>query len=112
VNVEPGGTVVERVIRVFSASGDANGIAVAIAAVTFVTLLVTQRISKKLPGFLIALVVASLLGIALNAQDAGVSMVGSLPSVVPSFQLPHVSLDALQDLTEGFHWARFCHAPP
>jgi len=101
VEVEPGGTVVERVIRVYNAADSANIIAISIAAATFATLILVQRISNKLPGFLIALTVASLLGIALNAEEAGVRMVGALPSVVPSFQIPHVSLDALQDLTEG-----------
>lgn len=101
VEVEQGGTVIERMQKVWHARDGANLIALYIAAATLLTLIVMQRISRKLPGFLIALVVGSLLAIALNAEEAGVRMVGALPSVVPSFEMPHITLDALQELTEG-----------
>lgn len=101
LHVGEGGTVAERLGRLFGAIGETNGTALAIALVTLVTVASLQRISRLIPGFLIALAAGSLLGLLLDARAAGVDHVGALPRALPSFDLPAFRLAEMSALAQG-----------
>lgn len=77
---------------------DLNWHSASIAAVALATAIACRRFAPKLPNYLIALLVASLLSLAVGAIDAGVAVVGEIPSVTPSFGIPEMSLDLMRDL--------------
>ena len=101
VNVERGGNAIERVMRVIEASGSVNLAALAIAAITLATAIGIAKTSPRLPALLIALVFGSLIGWVMGAASLGVSMVGALPSVVPSFAPPTFSVRDVSQLLPG-----------
>ena len=69
-------------------SGDAVGAAVAIGLVSLGLILVLQRVLPKVPGVLVAVVVAIVAASALNLADHGVDLVGTLPQGFPPLTLP------------------------
>src|SRR2546426_3436408 len=71
------------------AAGDAVGAAVAIGLVSLVLILVLQRWLPRIPGVLVAVVVAIGAASAFNLADHGVSLVGTLPEGFPSPSWPN-----------------------
>jgi high affinity sulfate transporter 1 len=70
------------------AAGEAVGAAVAIGLVSLVLILVLQRWLPRIPGVLVAVVVAIGAASAFNLADHGVSLVGTLPEGFPSPNWP------------------------
>lgn len=95
VEVEGGGGVIERIVQVLEHLDAINPIAFAIPAITLASILIAQRISKKIPAYLIALLVGAYAGEVLGAQEAGVAMFGQLPSIVPAFDMPTLTLSQI-----------------
>lgn len=101
VEVERGGSVFQRIFRVFVAVDGVNWMAVAIAATALVTAALAKWLWAKGPNFVIGLVLASLLGWVLGAAENGVAMVGALPSVIPTPRIPEVEARTLGLALEG-----------
>jgi high affinity sulfate transporter 1 len=73
------------------ASGKANWTAFAVGASTLAVILLLKN-SKRLPGVLIAVIVATIaVGTLDLATRAGVSVLGPLPKGLPAFALPWIS---------------------
>jgi SulP family sulfate permease len=70
-----------------------------ISIVVFLIILMSKRISKKVPGPLIAVIGAILVSSALNLPSRGVSVLGTIPSGLPAIGLPRISLSV--SLIEG-----------
>jgi SulP family sulfate permease len=101
VSTERGHSIIEQIANLAGALGQTNLTAVSIAAATLVCLVAVRSVAPKLPAFVIALGVGSLLGVALGAERLGVRMVGALPSITPELALPTVSFAYVQALAEG-----------
>ncbi|KNG94950.1 sulfate transporter [Pseudaestuariivita atlantica] len=101
VHVEPGGNVIERLLRLGEHFIEVNPYAVAISATTFVTLITLARFAPRLPGFLIALVVGAGLAQLIGAADHDVAMVSSFPAALPRFDPPEASLAHVINLAPG-----------
>jgi sulfate permease, SulP family len=101
LTVERGGGVVERLQRVFEVLSQTNLSALFLAALTLLTILISQRLDKRLPSYLIALIVGTIAGLVIDAPAQGIAMFSALPSVVPSFEAPHFSLSTLAALAPG-----------
>jgi MFS superfamily sulfate permease-like transporter len=72
-------------------SGKANWIAFAIGAGALAIILLLRN-NKRVPGILIAVVVATVIAAALNlAERSGVSVLGSLPRGLPAFTIPWIT---------------------
>ena len=100
VETERGGTVLERLQNLVSASSHGmDWRTLLIAAVTIVVTLMAPRIHRQLPAFLIALVVGTLLSLAIGAE--GLATVGALPSVLPSFSPVFPSIEQAHALAES-----------
>ncbi len=69
-------------------AGDAVGAAVAIGALSLVVILGLGRWLPKVPGVLVAVVLAILATSAFSLADHGVSLVGSLPQGFPPLTVP------------------------
>ena len=70
-------------------SGDAVGAAVAIGAFSLLVILSLGRWLPKVPGVLVAVVLAIVAASAFNVADHGVSLVGSLPKGFPPLTVPN-----------------------
>ncbi|HZD10390.1 MAG TPA: SulP family inorganic anion transporter, partial [Candidatus Binatia bacterium] len=69
---------------------------------TLVLILVLGRIRRSLPSSLIVMVVASVVVAAFGLQNAGVAVIGRLPSSLPPLaDLPLLDLDAIRRLSSG-----------
>lgn len=71
------------------------------ALICFISLavaIVSKAWFPRLPNYLIALLVGSLACIGISGQENGVSVVGAIPSVIPSFTTPSTSISLLGDL--------------
>lgn len=98
IATERGGEVIDRLGRLLHEWDHIDPTAALIAATSFGTILLCRRVSRHLPAYLLALVTGALAGIMLDAHAVGISMFAPLPSVVPAFQMPSISLDALTSL--------------
>jgi len=64
----------------------------AIAGITLAILIFLPRFSKKVPAALVAVAFGILLSMAFDLTSLGVTLVGSIPSGLPSLSLPDLSL--------------------
>ena len=96
-----GGGVVERIWRVIGQIDEMSPIACAIAALTLGSIVISQSISRRIPAYLIALLVGAAAGQLLGAEANGIKMFTALPSVIPSFGVPLPSLAQAVDLIPG-----------
>jgi MFS superfamily sulfate permease-like transporter len=71
------------------ASGEAVGAAVAIGMVSLALILVLGRWLPRIPGVLVAVVVAIAASAAFDLADHGVSLVGTLPKGFPPLTVPN-----------------------
>lgn len=91
IKLEPGSEFVEKVTQIVSGLGSINGASVAIAVGSVAILLLGRRIARVAPWALIVLIVATLASGLTDAADRGVSVLGSVPSGLPSFAWPDVA---------------------
>ena len=101
VEVERGGSVVERVLRAVEAIPQANWHAIVIAATAFGVAVIVRAIRPTAPNFIIALIIASAVGWYLDAGGHGVAMVGEVPSITPQFAPPPMGLERIATVAEG-----------
>lgn len=71
-----------------------------LAVLTIVLILLFSRsLSRHFPSTLAALALATLAGMALDAQSKGVGLAGGVPSIIPPLSLPpSLSLGLFKDL--------------
>ena len=74
---------------------------VGVAAVTFAIIVVSKRLSPRLPAPLLATVAAIVLVYVLDLQSRGVAVVGALPAGLPDLRWPRVDLAHLKPLLFG-----------
>lgn len=91
---------VQKLITDFQQLGQTNLATLAISVGVLVIIVGSRRISKKIPGALIAVIGAILLSYAMNLANYGVALLGTVPGGLPSIGLPAVSVNwsLIQDL--------------
>ena len=92
------GGVLHRLSGIGTDIGALNTDAVLIAALTLVSLIASARVSRRLPGYIIALFVGSVASIALGAEASGVMMFAPLDAVLPGFQAPDLQIGTIGTL--------------
>ncbi len=75
-----------------------NGLHLAVGISVLVIVVAFKRVSKKIPGALIAVIGAIITSFALNLSSYGVSTLGPVPSGLPALGLPNV------DWSWGLMW--------
>ncbi|MGH1466112.1 MAG: SulP family inorganic anion transporter [Cognatishimia sp.] len=96
-----GSGVIERLEQVFHRLDEANGAAIAVSIATLATVLLINRVNKRLPAYIIALIVGAITAQALGGVGAGLQMFAPLTSVVPSLTTPEFSPSLMGDLLPG-----------
>ena len=91
--------VLRETVDILGNLGDANGATVVVGAVSLGILVLAAKVSKRIPGALIVVVLGIAASWALDLAARGVTVTGPVPSGLPSFAVPDVSRSDLGALT-------------
>lgn len=80
---------------------DTNLYVLLIAMVTLLTAILVKKFTPKIPHMLVAMVVGSALNWFLDGASKGVEMVVELPSQLPPFHLPELTLENIELLSSN-----------
>ncbi|HLS41959.1 MAG TPA: SulP family inorganic anion transporter [Paenalcaligenes sp.] len=78
--------------------GDAQLISLLFGLITFAALLVLQRVTPKLPNILIVICIASLIAMLTQYESHGGSVIGYIPSGLPSLGFPTFDFSLMMSL--------------
>ena len=95
------GSVPEQLRQIVDQVPDANPYTLAVGIGSLALILVLRRISRRIPGALIALALGILAVPVFNLQLHGVSVVGEIATGLPHAGIPSVSLSTLPFLLVG-----------
>ena len=84
-----GGTAA-KLLNLIAHAGEANLPSLGVAAATLAVIVGAHALSKKAPGALIAVAGAIFAAWFFHLDQLGVKLLGSVPSGLPSFGLPHI----------------------
>lgn len=93
-----GETTLEQFANVVQRLGDTNFVTLAIGGATFAIILLCRRFLPRVPGAVVALVGAGLAVVLLDLESHGVAVIGRIPTGLPGFSLPLLSLDDFDSL--------------
>jgi len=88
----PKGGFIATLLATIRGVGDANGSSIIVALLVLVVLVWLPRFNRRVPAALVALAVGILAVALLNRGGGDVKLVGAIPSGLPSFQMPDLSL--------------------
>lgn len=92
------GGVMHRVLQVAEHIDDVNLDAIIIAGVTLASVIACARISRRLPNYIIGLVLGAVTGHLLGAQASGVKMFEPLGAVLPALSAPDINVSTISTL--------------
>ncbi len=87
-----------QVAELISRLGETHLLTFAIGIVCVAGLILMRRISKKLPGPLVVVVIAIILSAVLGWQAKGVAVVGAVPAGLPHLAIPAVTVQDILSL--------------
>jgi MFS superfamily sulfate permease-like transporter len=90
LGIEASGTTWQKLQATITGLDDINWASAVLGAGVVATMVFGGRVAPKVPAALLALVLFSVVGVLLDAEDRGVAMVGALPPGLPSFALPTI----------------------
>ncbi|WP_017297183.1 SulP family inorganic anion transporter [Nodosilinea nodulosa] len=95
IDLSDGGhSPVQQISRFLAGLPHATPLTLLVAAITLITILLCNRLAPKFPGALLAVVGAILASWRFDFAHHGVTVVGAIPSGLPSLGWPAVSLHA------------------
>ena len=86
------GPILQTLLSIVENLDQINLATTAIAGITLAILIFLPRITKRIPAALVAVAFGILLSAAFDLTSLGVSLVGPIPSGLPSISLPDLSL--------------------
>lgn len=92
------GETLSRIGEIASSLGLTNPYSLGLGLGVLATVFFAERISARIPGALLGMVLATVAVVAFGLQDRGVEVLGVLPNGLPRAGLPLVSLDDAQAL--------------
>lgn len=105
------GRTIGRVVRIAGQLRDTNIPTLIVGLVSLLLLLGIARISRRIPGALIVLVLSTVAMLVLRLREVGVAALGPLQRGLPSIHLPPFSLGAIEAVvTTALVVALFCLA--
>jgi sulfate permease, SulP family len=88
----------QQILTVVKGLPHANPLAIGIALAVLMTIQLFERFIPKFPGALLAVVVAIFASWQFNFASLGVTVVGNIPSGLPSFGLPAIDVSELPQI--------------
>jgi sulfate permease, SulP family len=98
----PGGgaSTIQKLVSDIQQLPQTNPFTLAISLATIVMVAGMKRITKKIPGALIAVIVMIILSWALDFQARGIAVLGTVPGGLPKLGLPQVSWSVVPGLLD------------
>ncbi|EFL50179.1 sulphate transporter [Solidesulfovibrio fructosivorans JJ]] len=96
-----GGSFLDTWIALISHLPDVNPRVLCIGVTTLFCAVAIRKLNPKAPALLLAMVIGSLVSMAINGPAHGVALVGALPASLPPLSLPRFDLDTLRILVPG-----------
>ncbi len=94
IDLQDGGhQPIQQILKTIAGLPHANPLAIGISIAVLMTIQLFARFIPKFPGALLAVIVAIVASWQFDFASHGVSIVGTVPSGLPSFGLPAVTLD-------------------
>jgi len=93
-----GETALEQLLNALPQLGATNPVTLAIGGATFAVILLCRRFLPRVPGAVVALVASGLAVVLLDLESHGVAVIGRIPTGLPGFSLPLLSLDDFDSL--------------
>ncbi len=93
--------IYEVLVDIFSKISQTNPYTLIIGIVAYAIIWFSRKISPLMPGALLAVFITSLASYFFGLQNFGVSIVGNVPSGLPSFEVPSVDYRAFSQLWVG-----------
>ena len=93
-----GETALEQLLNALPQLGGTNPVTLAIGGATFAVILLCRRFLPRVPGAVVALVGSGLAVLLLDLESHGVAVIGRIPTGLPGFSLPLLSLDDFDSL--------------
>lgn len=98
----PGGlNLFETFWQLWLSLGDTHLASLVVGGVTLLCAILVRRIDRRLPHYLIALVVGSLVALLFNGSDSGIVTIGALPEGLPALALPDLGFSQISTLASG-----------
>ncbi len=99
----PHGTMFFRIFStLFTHVGDINPYVLLVGLITLLSGVVLRNWMPKIPYMIVAILVGSLVALALNqsfgADITGIKTIGALPGALPPLSMPHFSFDTMREL--------------
>src|ERR1039457_379640 len=88
-----GHSTIHKLVTTFQEIEQTNFTSLVVAASVLLIIICSRKISKKIPGPLIAVIGAIIASRALNLESYGVHVLGPVPSGLPKIGLPDVNID-------------------
>lgn len=98
LHIPKGSSFLETWEEIFAQIQNVNFDFLAIASITLLTAIVIKRLNRNLPALLIGLIVGSVFTWYINDSTKNIDLVGVIPSDLPPFSIPNLSLSAVQEL--------------
>jgi SulP family sulfate permease len=95
---EGSGDVYHRLAALGAQAAGFSAASLAIGVGVFVVTFAFEKINPRVPGALIALIVASAVTFALHLDRRGVTVLGAVPATFPHLTAPHLALDEVLKL--------------
>ena len=95
------GGIVPRLLEFAEKLGLTHWPSLMVGLGTFLVLLISPRLLRKLPAALVAMVLAAIVVRVLGLDSQGVKTVGEVPAGLPSLHIPHFPIAMLPDLFGG-----------
>lgn len=92
LSIPSGSTVLATLTTVLASLNEINWPTVALAAFTLAILILLPRLVPRLPAALVAVAIGIALSAIVDLDNWGISLIGNLPTGLPSFSLPDLSL--------------------
>jgi sulfate permease, SulP family len=93
-----GETTLEQFLSLLPHLGESNLVSLAIGAGSFAIIVLSRRFAPRLPGAVLALVIAALAVVLFGLDKHGIALVGHVPAGLPGVVLPIPSLADFDDL--------------
>ncbi len=101
IPIPPGSSFLTSWIFIFKEFHLFNPFEMTVAMVTLICAAVLKTYRPRWPGLLIALIIGSVVSIAIDGSSNGVRLLGKLPAALPALSAPDFSPDTLRLLAPG-----------
>jgi sulfate permease, SulP family len=98
ISVAANASFLDTWLRVVDQIDDSNWYVFGVATTTLLAAIMVKKFAPKLPHMLIAMILGSILAVALGGEAVGIKFVGALPSALPTPSVPMLTYSNIQKL--------------